>query len=326
KERIVETLKQFSDAPILENPNSMFTVISEEPDIAPKTLHLRSKKTLDTIIHNYAAFNIATIDGFTHKLIRTFAHDLKLPLNFEVELDQEALINEAVDSLIAKAGTDKELTNVLVDFAIEKADDDKSWDVSYDFNKIAKLLINENDIPFIDGLKHKTLNDFKALKNDLKKEITTTENAIVENAKNALNLIAKAGLEHNDVSGSYLPRHFTNLSEKKFEVNFEAAWQQDIENKALYPKRVSPEVASTIEQIQPNLARIFYETKKNIFHFKFLKNFYKNITPLSVLSAINKELNALKTEQNKMLISEFNTIISNEIKNQPTPFIYERIG
>ena len=27
-----------------------------------------------------------------------------------------------------------------------------------------------------------------------------------------------------------------------------------------------------------------------------------------------------------MLISEFNTIISNEIKNQPTPFIYERIG
>ena len=27
-----------------------------------------------------------------------------------------------------------------------------------------------------------------------------------------------------------------------------------------------------------------------------------------------------------MLISEFNSIISNEIKNQPTPFIYERIG
>ena len=34
----------------------------------------------------------------------------------------------------------------------------------------------------------------------------------------------------------------------------------------------------------------------------------------------------LKTDQNKMLISEFNTIISKQIKNQPTPFIYERIG
>src|SRR5690606_34791940 len=116
------------------------------------------------------------------------------------------------------------------------------------------LLINENDIPFIDGLKHKTLNDFKDLKNGLKKEITATETVIVENAKNALNLIAEAGLEHNDFSGSYLPKHFTNLSDKKFEVNFEAAWQQDIENKTLYPKRVSSEVASTIEQIQPDLA------------------------------------------------------------------------
>ena len=61
-----------------------------------------------------------------------------------------------------------------------------------------------------------------------------------------------------------------------------------------------------------------------VFHLKFLKAFYKNITPLSVLNAINKELKALKEDQNKMLISEFNTIISNEIRNQPTPFIYER--
>jgi len=45
---------------------------------------------------------------------------LKLPVNFEVELDQERLLNEAVDSLIAKAGSDKALTNVLIDFAIEK--------------------------------------------------------------------------------------------------------------------------------------------------------------------------------------------------------------
>ena len=37
-------------------------------------------------------FDISTIDGFTHRVIRTFAHDLKLPVNFEVELDQEQII------------------------------------------------------------------------------------------------------------------------------------------------------------------------------------------------------------------------------------------
>ena len=326
KDRIIETLKQFSNKTILHKPNSMFNAICEELEMDPHMLHNKSETLLNTIIHNYAAFDISTIDGFTHKLIRTFAYDLRLPLNFEVELDQEALLNEAVNSLIEKAGTDHALTKVLIDFAIEKADDDKSWDVSFDFNKIAKLLVNENDIPFIETLKDKTLDDFKALKSQLKKDLTSLENNIIQKAQNTLTLIEEAGLEFNDFSGGYLPKHFKNLTDKKFDLNFEAKWQEDLETKPLFPKRVTDTIASIIEQIQPQIATSFNETKHMVFHLKFLKAFYKNITPLSVLNAINNELKTLKEEQNKMLISEFNTIISKEIRNQPTPFIYERIG
>ena len=200
KERVIETLKQFSNKTILTNPNTMFNSICEELEITPEALHEKSEVLLNTIIHNYAAFDISTIDGFTHKLIRTFAHDLKLPLNFEIELDQDALLNEAVDRLIAKAGTDKVLTNVLIDFALEKADDDKSWDVSYDFNKIAKLLVNETDIPYIETFKNKTLDDFKALKKQLKQDILETELIITETANSVLNLIKDSGLSFQDFS------------------------------------------------------------------------------------------------------------------------------
>ncbi|WP_341215980.1 UvrD-helicase domain-containing protein [uncultured Wocania sp.] len=327
KERIIDMLKTFSEAAILKTSNSMFNDICEELEIEPKNLHEKSKKLLNTIIHNYAAFDISTIDGFTHKLIRTFAHDLKLPLNFEVELDQDALLNEAVDSLISKAGTDDALTKILVDFAIEKADDDKSWDVSFDFNKIAKLLVNENDMPFIETLKHKTLNDFKELKSHLKKEILTFETIIVEEAQRVLTLIEEAGLEQNDFSRGSLPKHFQNLSNKRFDIKFDLIWQGDLlENNPLYPKKATEDIATIINQIQLQLTMAFNKTKQAVFHLKFLKAFYKNVTPLSVLNAINNELNVLKSEQNKMLISEFNAIISKEIKNQPTPFIYERIG
>ena len=171
KERIIDGLVTFSNDNILNEKDSMFESISEELNIEPEKLQKKSKLLLETIIHNYASFDISTIDGFTHRIIRTFAHDLKLPLNFEVEIDQNTLLNEAVDSLISKTGTDASLTKILVDFAIEKADDDKSWDVSFDFNKIAKLLVNENDKPFIDSLKDKTLVDFEALKKQLKKDI-----------------------------------------------------------------------------------------------------------------------------------------------------------
>ena len=149
KARIVDTLKTFSDSEILSNPTDMFTMICEELYIEAEIIHTKSKAILNSIIYNYAGFDISTIDGFTHKLIRTFASDLNLAINFEVELDQDSILIEAVDNLINKAGSDKLLTKTLVDFAIEKADEDKSWDISLDFYKIAKLLLNENDKPFL---------------------------------------------------------------------------------------------------------------------------------------------------------------------------------
>jgi ATP-dependent exoDNAse (exonuclease V) beta subunit len=327
KERIIETLNEFSDKTILTNPNSMFSAISDELNVDAFVLHSKSQSLLNSIIHNYAAFDISTIDKFTHKLIRTFAHDLKLPLNFEVELDQDILLTEAVDSLISKAGLDKTLTKTLVDFAIEKADDDKSWDISYDFNKIAKLLINENDLPFIETLSDKSTEDFTQLKLLLKHRIKNTENNITETANSTLTLIEECGLEYEDFSGKYLPKHFDSLRSKKYHLNFNTKWQSDLlENNSIYPRRVTPGIADIIDSIQPQLLDAFKSTKKLVFKFKFLNAIYKNITPLSVLNAIHKELNSIKTEQNKMLISEFNSIISNEIKDQPTPFIYERLG
>jgi ATP-dependent exoDNAse (exonuclease V) beta subunit len=327
KERIIETLKQFTNKDILKNPNTMFNSICDELEMAPYELYEKSEKLLNTIIHNYAAFDISTIDGFTHKLIRTFAYDLKLPLNFEVELDQDALLNEAVDSLIAKAGTDKALTDVLVDFALEKADNDKSWDVSYDFNKIAKLLVNENDMPFIETFKDKTLDDFKALKKQLKEEINLLETNIVETAKSVLTLIEDSGLRFEDFSRSTLPNHFKKASELNLDTLYNNKLEENIvERTGIYNKTLKPDLADTIDAILPQIETYYKAIKKAVFHHKFLKAFYKNITPLSVLNAVNNELKTLKTDQNKMLISEFNSIISKEIRNQPTPFIYERIG
>lgn len=327
KERIIETLIECASKSILENPTSMFTLLSKELPMQPDDLQVKSDKILNSIIYNYAAFDVSTIDGFTHKIIRTFAHDLKLSLNFEVELDQDALLHEAVDSLIAKAGTDKKLTDILIDFAIEKADDDKSWDISYDFNKIAKLLINENDISFIESLRGKSLEDFYILKTQIRKDLKIVENHIIKQSQGVLTLIEECSLQFNDFASSYLPKHFQKLASKNFNVNFNPKWQITlINNEALYPKRVTPDIASTIDDIQSQLIIAFTETKQQLYQHKFLKAFYKNITPLSVLNAINQELIKIKKDQNKMLISEFNTIISKQIKDQPTPFIYERLG
>ena len=52
----------------------------------------------------------------------------------------------------------------------------------------------------------------------------------------------------------------------------------------------------------------------------------KSIIPLAVLNNVNSELNNIKEDNNIRLNAEFNQLISDNIKNEPAPFIYERIG
>lgn len=327
KARIIEALKEFASETILDDPDDMFTSLCDELDLSPKELQRKSYFILNSIVHNYAAFDISTIDKFTQKLIRTFAYDLSLSMNFDVELDTDGLLNEAVDRLIARAGTNTDLTKVLVDFAIEKADDDKSWDISLDFYKIAKLLVRENDIPYLEKLKDRSLQDFNDFNRLLKEKIRATEKAIVEKAQNALDLISECGLEIHDFTRGSLPKHFEKLNARYFDISFSSKWQSDlVEGNRLYPGRVTTDIAGIIDEIQPQLSAFFTASKTKVFNSKLLRNIYRNSTLLSLLNSILMELEALKEEDNIVLISEFNSIISNEIKSQPAPFIYERIG
>jgi hypothetical protein len=69
-------------------------------------------------------------------------------------------LNEAVDVLISKIGTDKKLTNLLIDYSLDKTDDDKSWDISKDLNDFARILLNEDDVKHFRELAGKELDDF----------------------------------------------------------------------------------------------------------------------------------------------------------------------
>src|SRR5690554_7108428 len=124
KSRIISCIYAFTLNEIPEKEYRLLEQIVQETNFNEAYIREKSKKILKSIIHNYAGFDISTIDKFTHKVIRSFAFDLNLPFHFEVSLDTEALLEEAVDAVISKAGVDDELTKLLIDFSISKADDE----------------------------------------------------------------------------------------------------------------------------------------------------------------------------------------------------------
>ncbi|TMM29935.1 DNA helicase UvrD [Polaribacter aestuariivivens] len=325
KERVLENLEDFTEG----KENDLFKIIIEEISVDKPTIQQRSKKILDAILQNYAAFSITTIDSFTHKIIKNFAYDLGLPLNFEVEMDAVSLLNEAVDVLISKIGTDKKLTNLLIDYSLDKIDDDKSWDISKDLNDFAKILLNEDDNKHFRELADKKLDDFTNLKSKLFTHQKELKKSLKEVGQNCLNLINSAGLEPKDFMRGTVPKFFADLTEKSVNIDFikrSETIEKAIANNQYYTKTAKLEITASIDAIVPEIIEFFHEAKKIYQQFLMNKLALKSIIPLAVLNNINTELDTIKEENNIRLNAEFNQLISDNIKDQPAPFIYERIG
>lgn len=323
KERILGSLFEFSNTTDWDNASPMFQSISKEIAVSPEDLSKKAGDILKEILHNYAFFDVSTIDKFTHRLIRTFAKDLKIPQNFEVVLDTELLLNEAVSRLIHKAGTNDKLTTVLLDFALEKIDEDKSWDVSFDLNKIGKLLFNETNALHLKKLEAKTIDDFVALKKKITLEINNLKTKAAEASKTVLTIIENSNLEHSDFPRETLPNHFKKIISGDLAPSLYAnKLEENLEAGVILKKGKD----GNAEEIASKILPLYLSIKKTVYSLLFLKNAYKNIVPLTLLNTIQQEIKNLELEQDLLPISSFNTIISNEIKNQPTPFIYERLG
>ena len=332
KERVLNTLELFSDG----NESDLMQLIVSETNLDKETIVKRSTLVLEAILQNYSAFGITTIDSFTHKIIRSFAFDLGLNINFEVELDAKTLLSQAVDVLISKIGIDNEITKILIDYSLDKAKEDKSWDISHDLNEFAHVLLNDVDAVHFKQLADKTLEDFSALKKKLQTSQKSIEDGFSKISEKAFLLMSQNNISISDFaySGEY-PKHFTKLKKikslKPDDVKFEGRLNKTIEEgKKLYAAKASETSKGVIEELTENFATIYFESKQyyeeNHSNYQLQKLALKSLIPLAVLTKINAELTTIKEEHNIRLISEFNQIIANNIKDEPAPFIYERIG
>ncbi|MFS4454488.1 UvrD-helicase domain-containing protein [Maribacter sp. 2304DJ31-5] len=324
KHRILDSLYQFSITDIENTASPLFLEISKELKLPARTLQKLSGHRLKEILHNYAFFDISTIDKFTHRLIRTFAKDLKLPQNFEVVLDRDLLLDEAVGRLISKAGKDMGLTKILLDFALEKIDDNRSWDMGYDLLKMGQLLFDENNTSHIKSFEDKELANFLGLRQKLLLKIKAAEKKSIEIAGETLEYIEQVGLEFTDFPRETLPNHFKKAKAGNFSPN--ALYSNKLEESLIQGNIVKANVTPPSLELTTAFLKRYTALKTQIYHRGFFLNAYRNLVPLTLLNVIQKELRNIQQEKDQLSISEFNNIISKEIKNQPAPFIYERLG
>ena len=317
KTRIIFYLLEFSKEETSEKADDLLKDIAKETGLSIATIKDKSKVIIKSIIHNYTAFDISTIDRFTLKIIKSFSHELNIPLDFDISLETDLLMQEAIETVISKAGEDEELTKLLLDFSRNKTDDDKNWDITFDLLSASSLLTNEDSKNELKDFENKTINDFVETKKILVQEIEKFKKNASVLAQECLSLVIDNGIAIESFSRKTFPTHLNKIIEGNLpasDIHKFLEVEQVQVNKTAKDKDI-------IESILPQLLQKLQFAYKEYQNVLLLEAFNKNIYPLSLLNSINKEFRKIQDDQNILSISEFNEIINNEIQNQPAPFI-----
>ncbi|MCX6282885.1 MAG: UvrD-helicase domain-containing protein, partial [Bacteroidetes bacterium] len=335
KHRVLACLEELSCVPAGtgKTTKTLLPSLVEETGLSEKEISFKAGEALKKILHNYSDFSIGTIDSFSHRIIRAFAHDFGLPVNFKVELDADELIETAVDLLLDKAGDDEQLTSLLVNFLENNLEDDKSWAIEKSLMDFSTLLFDEESQMQLPKLRALSIDDFKNIAGLLRRRTRDFERSLQEEAGIAWKAICDSGLEHQAFAygKSGISWYFEQLAAGRTDKPVPGArLVTAVEKDSWTSGKATSADIEKIESIKHVLYTGFQKLQKLIESsysaYRLYKLLMKSVYPLAVLNSIDRILQDFKKQNNIIHISEFNTRIAKIVLGEPVPFIYERIG
>jgi ATP-dependent exoDNAse (exonuclease V) beta subunit len=340
KERIIDALGNLSALANKEETQweskttALLDLLKDELPLKTHEIIHRAKLALTLILHNYGDFNISTIDSFVHRIIRSFAFDLRLPLNFDVELDQDQMLKQAVELLVSRAGSDPTLTRLLVKFIESRTDDEKSHYIERDIADMAKTLMDEKGTVYVERLKEISLDEFGEIHNRLTSCIREFENSVIQIAGKAMNTIENSGVNPNDFfqGNKGIAAWFRNLANGMVgeKINPNSYVVKTIDESKWTAGKADLQTIATIDGIRDVLTDFYRQiralSEEGLNNYRIQNLVRRNLFPLAVLNELEKVIDEIKAENSVLHISDFNRKISEIVVEEPAPFIYERIG
>ena len=132
-------------------------------------------------------------------------------------MNEENIITPSIAMILSKIGTDKNLTNVLVDFSISKSLDGKNWDIENDLKLFSKTLFKEYSIDYLDKIKSLKINDCLDAKGQIIKELQLFKKSITSLGDIACDLLSQKLSNVYSLSGgagnTNIVHFFKNISE-----------------------------------------------------------------------------------------------------------------
>ncbi len=332
KHRIVEELFTLSKG----GPSGYTGLLMKETGWSDIQVYARAREVLYEILHDYSAFNISTIDRFFQQTMRAFAREIGLQGGYNVELDTDSVLQEAVDKMIGELENPENrlLLNWLIRFSEEKVENGDSWNCRKEIGDLGRELFKEGYRKNSSGLNSllgdkATLTDYLTM---LNKEKTSYENSLKLLAQKGLSMMAGAGFEPEDFSGGSKSAllHYKKWIAGEVKIPTDtfrkladnpAEWKASGKSKSL-----ESVIKLTFQNgLNDNLKMILLHFD-DYYKYNTIHIIRKNIYSLGILNDIDLRVKELVAENNIMLLSDTTQLLNRIIEGTDAPFIYEKTG
>lgn len=337
KERIIKELHLLSTNPLKSHYwddlaptyNSQGKATDEE---TARRIKVKATGLLIQVLNEYSQFNISTIDSFFQKIVRSFARELNIPGNYEVELDANRVLDAAMSNFLDKLNSKEapELFEWMMNFSQKRMDEGSGWDFRSELQKLAqKVLSSEEYHSHSEAIRQFTSDkkQLTAYANMLDKIIKEWRDSIKKLAEQGRKILSDNGLTEKDMkwSGAGTISVFDKILADDYSMPG-TRFTDGVENPESIFKIKSPaqalldqmqQVMRDIMDMMTGTAYCYYQTALMI-----RVHFYE----LGILANIDKELTEYCNDENVMLLSSTTEMLSRLIKDDDAPFIYEKTG
>ncbi|GAB3336989.1 UvrD-helicase domain-containing protein [Larkinella ripae] len=333
KDRILEQLQKITAGDL----NSQLSELARELNLEPLDLQNRARSTFHSILHDYSAFSVLTIDSFVQRVVTAFTDDLELPYSFEVEMDTDVVLQTAIDRLLEKVGQEDYpfLSEALEEFYLDNASDGKSWyGLAGTLVDFSKGQLGDRSYEFVQKLNELNPDHFRTIRRNLREKNRATEQKIEQLAQDAYQLIQRAGISEKSFYygdkgvGTYFKKRVVLSG---FPENPNTYVRKAIDDDVWHSgkKNLTPEQLQ-IEAIKEDLRAFILQIEQlrqdNGLRYRTFGAIEQHLQKVALLKQIKQECDDLLREQNRIHVSEFNRLIVKVVSEEPVPFIYERLG
>ena len=309
--------------------------LSDEYGMNEMQVRKEGRDILVKILHDYSAFSVSTIDKFFQQTMRAFTREIGLGGGYNVELDTEKVLSEAIDSLLydLERKDNKMLLDWLIRFSEEKVENGETWNIKNDMQSLAGEIFKEsfkassNEVQ--KDIQDKTLmTDYKDM---LQTMISIFEKASQQLGERGLNIMDRFGLKPDDFKGgSRSPFHsFVKWANGEI-AEPTKTFGTLVDNLDNWTTGKTPsDVRANIDNAFPELNQCVSDIVNHYNNsrvYQSAKEINRYFFTLGILGDVDAQIRKYAAENNIMLISDTTELLNRIIDGNESPFIYEKVG